>query len=131
MREHLPRAIEKFSLPIREDRWYVTALRAFSRSSSFRQAEFDMMYGEGISREGDLLDLASEQGLVHKSGAWYSYQDNRIGQGRENAKKYLKEHPELELLLRRELGLNRVGIQAQPADPDPNNGWWDTEADDE
>jgi recombination protein RecA len=90
-----------------------------------------MMYREGISREGDLLDLASEQGLVHKSGAWYSYQDNRIGQGRENAKKYLKEHPELELLLRRELGLNRIGTQAQPADPDPNNGWWDTEADDE
>ncbi|MDQ3829203.1 MAG: recombinase RecA, partial [Candidatus Tectomicrobia bacterium] len=61
----------------------------------FRQAEFDMMYGEGISREGDLLDLASEKGLISKSGAWYAYQEERIGQGRENAKKYLKEHADL------------------------------------
>jgi recombination protein RecA len=78
----------------------------------FRQAEFDMMYGEGISREGDLLDLASERGLVHKSGAWYAYQDDRIGQGRENAKTYLKEHPEvataIEQQLRQTLGLTRV-----------------------
>jgi recombination protein RecA len=59
----------------------------------FRQAEFDMMYGVGISHEGDLLDLASDKGLVQKSGAWYSYQEDRIGQGRENAKKYLKDHP--------------------------------------
>ena len=78
----------------------------------FRQAEFDIMYGEGISREGDLLDLATERGLITKSGAWYSRQDDRIGQGRENAKKYLKENPslatELEVQLRRELGLVRV-----------------------
>jgi recombination protein RecA len=52
-----------------------------------------MMYGEGISRESDLLDLASERGFVQKSGTWYAYQEDRIGQGRENAKKYLKEHP--------------------------------------
>jgi recombination protein RecA len=75
----------------------------------FRQAEFDIMYGEGISREGDLLDLAAERGLITKSGAWYSHQDERIGQGRENAKKYLKENPalaaELDAQLRRELGL--------------------------
>jgi recombination protein RecA len=78
----------------------------------FRQAEFDIMYGEGISREGDLLDLAAERGLITKSGAWYSRQDERIGQGRENAKKYLKENPdfttELDAQLRRELGLVRV-----------------------
>jgi recombination protein RecA len=77
----------------------------------FRQAEFDIMYGEGISREGDLLDLAAERGLITKSGAWYSHQDDRIGQGRENAKKYLKENPdlttELDAQLRRELGLVR------------------------
>ena len=80
----------------------------------FRQAEFDIMYGEGISREGDLLDLAAERGLVTKSGAWYSHQDERIGQGRENAKKYLKDNPvltaDLDARLRRELGLIRVAV---------------------
>lgn len=98
----------------------------------FRQAEFDMMYGEGISREGDLLDLASERGLVHKSGAWYSYQDERIGQGRENAKKYLKEHPELagtiEQQLRQTMGLTRVAA-AQLAGADANGEAWDLEVD--
>jgi recombination protein RecA len=86
----------------------------------FRQAEFDIMYGEGISREGDLLDLAAERGLITKSGAWYSRQDERIGQGRENAKKYLKENPdlatELDIQLRRDLGLIRVAqAEAEPA----------------
>ncbi len=61
----------------------------------FRQAEFDIMYGEGISREGDVLDLAADIDVINKSGAWYSYGDQKIGQGRENAKIYLKEHPEL------------------------------------
>jgi recombination protein RecA len=61
----------------------------------FRLAEFDMVYGEGISRIGDLLDLGVENDIVDKSGAWYSYLDERIGQGRENAKKFLKEHPEM------------------------------------
>jgi recombination protein RecA len=78
----------------------------------FRQAEFDIMYGEGISREGDLLDLAAERGFITKSGAWYSYHEERIGQGRENAKKYLKENPalaaDLDAQLRRELGLIRM-----------------------
>jgi recombination protein RecA len=87
----------------------------------FRQAEFDMMYGEGISREGDLLDLASERGLVHKSGAWYAYQEDRIGQGREHAKKYLKEHPDIAAALaqqlRQTLGLTRVAAEP-PADAD-------------
>lgn len=61
----------------------------------FQQAEFDIMYGEGISQEGDVLDLAANIDLVNKSGAWYSYGDIRLGQGRENAKIYIKEHPEL------------------------------------
>ena len=61
----------------------------------FKIAEFDMIYGEGISRIGDLLDLGVEQEIVDKSGAWYSYQDERIGQGRENAKTFLKEHPDM------------------------------------
>jgi len=61
----------------------------------FKMAEFDIMYGEGISRAGDVLDCAVEADILDKSGAWYSYKDNRIGQGRENVKNYLLEHPEL------------------------------------
>src|SRR5437879_3674390 len=61
----------------------------------FRECEFDIMYGEGISREGDLLDLATTQRVVEKSGAWFSYKGDRLGQGRENAKQSLKENPEL------------------------------------
>ncbi len=61
----------------------------------FRVAEVDIMYGEGISQEGELLDMASDKDIVNKSGAWYSYNEERIGQGRENAKKYLAEHPEM------------------------------------
>ena len=61
----------------------------------FKIVEFDIVYGEGISKEGDLLDLAVEQEIVEKSGSWYSYQDERIGQGRENAKRFLKDHPEM------------------------------------
>jgi recombination protein RecA len=94
----------------------------------FRQAEFDMMYGEGISHAGDLLDLASERGLVHKSGAWYSYQEDRIGQGRENAKKYLKEHPELAKVLaqqlRQTLGLTRIDGEGEKPVSQPNDGLW-------
>ncbi len=61
----------------------------------FRKAEFDMMYNEGISREGSILDVALENNLIEKSGTWFSYKRNRIGQGRENAKSYLKESPEI------------------------------------
>jgi len=61
----------------------------------FRQAEVDIMYGEGISREGSIVDIATEMDIIQKSGAWYSYNGERLGQGRENVKQYLKEHPEL------------------------------------
>ena len=61
----------------------------------FREAEFDIMFGKGISREGDALDLASNLNIIQKSGAWYAYEGEKIGQGRENAKQYLAEHPEL------------------------------------
>jgi recombination protein RecA len=75
----------------------------------FREAEFDVMYGEGISREGDLLDLAVERRIVEKSGTWFSYGGDRLGQGRENAKQFLRDNPEvfkaLDERLRRELGL--------------------------
>ncbi|GIN70401.1 recombinase RecA [Bacillus sp. J14TS2] len=61
----------------------------------FRTAEVDIMYGEGISREGEIIDMGSELDIVQKSGSWYSYNDERLGQGRENAKQFLKENAEL------------------------------------
>ena len=64
-------------------------------SAPFREVEFDIMYGQGISKTGDLLDLAAEDGIVEKSGAWYSYKGERIGQGREAVKTYLEEHPDV------------------------------------
>jgi recombination protein RecA len=79
----------------------------------FREAEFDVIYGEGISREGTVLDLAAEHAIVDKSGTWYTYGNERIGQGRENAKRHLKEHPkilaEVEAKVRAALGLKPAG----------------------
>jgi recombination protein RecA len=63
----------------------------------FRQAEFDIMFDEGISRESLLVDIAAEAGIIDKSGAWYTYGKDRIGQGRENAKLYLKDHADMAL----------------------------------
>src|SRR5689334_10279326 len=77
----------------------------------FREAEFDVMYGEGISRTGDLIDLAVEKRIIEKSGAWFAYGGERLGQGRENAKQFLKENPDvyaaIEERVRRELGMAR------------------------
>ena len=75
----------------------------------FKEVEFDIMYGTGISREGDLLDLASTENIVEKSGAWYAYEGERIGQGRENAKDYLRDHPEIATSIERKV-LEKVGI---------------------
>ena len=80
-------------------------------AAPFREAEFDVMYGEGISREGDLLDLAVEKRIVEKSGAWFAFAGERLGQGRENAKQFLKDNPPVrqavEDRVRKELGLVR------------------------
>lgn len=65
----------------------------------FRQAEFDVMFGQGISREGSLLDIAVDEGVVKKSGAWFTFDDDQLGQGRENAKKFLRENPEVAVQL--------------------------------
>jgi recombination protein RecA len=82
----------------------------------FREAEFDILYGEGISREGDLLDLGASNNLVEKSGSWFSYHGERIGQGRDNARQFLREHSDLcrnlDGELRKALGLD--GPQEQP-----------------
>jgi recombination protein RecA len=61
----------------------------------FREAEFEIMYGAGISHEGEIVDLGSAQGIIDKAGAWYSYNGERIGQGKENAREYLRTHPEI------------------------------------
>jgi recombination protein RecA len=89
----------------------------------FREAEFDIIYGEGISKEGDLLDLAAEHNLVEKSGAWYSYKGERIGQGRENAKQFMKDNPDIkkkvDTELRKMLGLTKEPVAAAPVPTPP------------
>ena len=79
----------------------------------FKQAEFDIMFGTGISREGDILDLAAECSIVNKSGAWYAYEGDKIGQGRENAKLFLREHPEIRDEIEKKV---RVHYHLDPAD---------------
>jgi recombination protein RecA len=83
----------------------------------FREAEFDVIYGEGISKAGTVLDAGVEQSLIEKSGTWYTYKTERIGQGRENAKKWLQENPlaltELEAKIREALGL-RATLPIKP-----------------
>jgi recombination protein RecA len=87
-------------------------------AAPFREAEFDIVYGEGISREGDLIDLGVAQNLVEKSGSWYSFKGDRIGQGRENAKQFLKANPDvrdrIDVDLRKTLGLTK-SAEAEPA----------------
>ena len=87
----------------------------------FKQAEFDIMYGKGISREGGLIDVGVEAGLVRKAGAWYTYEGDQMGQGKENARKFLRENPdvaaEIEKRIKEKLGIGAV-LDAE-ADPLP------------
>jgi recombination protein RecA len=87
----------------------------------FREAEFDIIYGEGISKEGDVVDLGVQHNLIEKSGAWYSYKGERIGQGRENAKQFLRENADVfkkvDMELRKQLGLIRAEPQTAPPPP--------------
>ena len=92
----------------------------------FKEAEFDIMFGKGISREGDILDLATKIDLVNKSGAWYAYNGEKIGQGRENAKSYLTAHPEImeeiEEKVRAHYGIGAEGQEAEePAQAAPSD----------
>jgi len=90
-------------------------------AAPFREAEFDILYGEGISREGDLIDIAVNNNILEKSGSWFSYKGERIGQGRENARQFLKDNKDtmakLDAEVRKALGLSGVPAapQAQPA----------------
>src|SRR6266700_3535684 len=90
-------------------------------AAPFRESEFDILYGQGISKEGDLLDLAANQNIVEKSGSWYSYKGERIGQGRENARQFLKDNKDtmvkLEAEVRKAIGLTSAGPQPAPAAP--------------
>jgi len=85
----------------------------------FREAEFDIIYGEGISKEGDLLDLGTAQNIIEKSGSWYGYKGERIGQGRENARQFLKDNPDVkkkvDTELRKHLGLTKDAVAAPVA----------------
>jgi recombination protein RecA len=82
----------------------------------FKQVEFDILYGEGISREGEIVDLGSAAGIMEKSGAWYSYEGNRIGQGKDNARGYLREHPEVAQAIEARI---RERLLPRPADDAP------------
>src|SRR5262245_45240447 len=88
-------------------------------ASPFREAEFDIIYGEGVSKEGDLLDLGVAQNIVEKSGSWFSYKGERIGQGRENARQFLKDNPDIrqtiDTELRKALGLLKADAAAAPS----------------
>jgi recombination protein RecA len=91
----------------------------------FKEVEFDILYGAGISKEGDLIDLASEANVVDKSGAWFSFAGERIGQGRENAKQFLLDHPDtaqaIEAKLLAHFNVRRIGVDdATVADDDKN-----------
>jgi len=92
-------------------------------AAPFREAEFDIMYGEGISREGDLLDLAAAKEILEKSGSWFSYKGERIGQGRENARQFLKDNKDtmakLEAEVRKQLGLIPAAPAAAASSPAP------------
>ncbi len=99
----------------------------------FRQAEFDIMFGEGISREGSLLDVAVDHGVVKKSGAWFTFDQDQLGQGRENAKRFLRENPEIAMQLQAKVfelvGLSRNGDaeSEEPATPVEAEATGDTE----
>ena len=83
-------------------------------AAPFREAEFDIIFGQGISKEGDILDLAAALNLIKKSGAWYSHGSERIAQGRENAKTFLREHPELATTWSNRSGLSTACCPKRP-----------------
>ncbi|MCL4171263.1 UNVERIFIED_CONTAM: hypothetical protein GTU68_038299 [Idotea baltica] len=87
----------------------------------FREVEFDIIYGEGISQVGELIDLGTKFGVVDKAGAWYAFQGERIGQGRENSKQFLKDNPDIRAKIH-ELVLDSAGIKSSSASKDKTKG---------
>jgi recombination protein RecA len=95
-------------------------------AAPFKQAEFDILYGQGISREGGLIDMGVEQGFVRKSGAWYTYEGDQLGQGKENARSFLKDNPdladEIEKKIKEKLGIGaRLDQEAGPESTTPTD----------
>ncbi|MYX72648.1 DNA recombination/repair protein RecA, partial [Streptomyces sp. SID3915] len=92
----------------------------------FKQAEFDILYGQGISREGGLIDMGVEHGFVRKAGAWYTYEGDQLGQGKENARNFLKDNPdladEIEKKILQKLGIGVAAKVAVAEDTDPAPG---------
>jgi recombination protein RecA len=89
-------------------------------ASPFKQAEFDIMYGKGISREGSLIDVGVEQGIIRKSGAWYTYEGDQLGQGKENSRNFLKENPDVATAIEKRI-LEKLGVgQSNDAAGGPN-----------
>ncbi|HWM05737.1 MAG TPA: DNA recombination/repair protein RecA, partial [Actinophytocola sp.] len=88
----------------------------------FKQAEFDILYGKGVSREGSLIDMGVEQGILRKSGAWYTYEGDQLGQGKENARKFLRDNPdvanEIEKRIKDKLGIG-AKLDADETEPAP------------
>ena len=91
----------------------------------FRQAEFDIIYGVGISREGSLIDLGVEEGIVRKAGAWYTYEGDQLGQGKENARTFLREHTDIaqdiERRILEKVGVVKVAVDAAAIDTDEDS----------
>jgi recombination protein RecA len=83
-------------------------------AAPFKQAEFDIIYGQGISREGSLIDVGVEQGIIRKSGAWYTYEGDQLGQGKENARNFLKANPDIAAEIEKKI-LEKLGIGQSPA----------------
>lgn len=98
----------------------------------FKQADIDIMYGEGISKEGSIIDIGTEMDIVNKSGAWYSYENERLGQGRENAKQFLKDHPEIALVIENKIreasNLAAAAVSSAPASLDDKEEEFELEA---
>ena len=90
-------------------------------AAPFRQAEFDVMFGEGLSREGELIDYGVKLDIVDKSGAWFSYKDKKLGQGRENSKAFLKENPEIADEITKEIQ-NSMGIEGMISSSEDEEG---------
>jgi recombination protein RecA len=89
-------------------------------AAPFKQAEFDIMYGKGISREGSLIDVGVEQGIIRKSGAWYTYDGDQLGQGKENSRTFLKDHPDVAAEIEKKI-LEKLGVgQGTDATGGPN-----------
>ena len=82
----------------------------------FKQAEFDILYGQGISREGGLIDMGVEHGFVRKAGAWYTYEGDQLGQGKENARNFLKDNPDLANEIEKKIK-EKLGVGVRPEEP--------------